>query len=292
VSFKIQVNPKKHGEGQQVQYGKGLVVVYIEARTAAERLNVTTPAAWEDDYGDLFAAGAKGFGVKCILHVFDRVRADVSYVSAAELDKDGDKSLKGIHSDAFKRACVKYGIGAFLYFTPKLYVEPGELKLVGNKWFLPAQTERKLRDRYGMWLKSPTTIERFGTPLDHGDVSDAQGDIETSEPVEIPDAPDEREGSGDADTDGAAAADEAAHNDAEAGSGDPDAEADAALAAAREAQEQGDPVENLRRLYAESACTKAECQAKLTQMGISDMQEATPQQMADLAAFFKSRTPA
>lgn len=291
VSFKIQVNPKKRGEGQAATFGKGLVVVYIEARTAAERLNVVTPAAWEDDYGDLFPAGAKGFGVKCVLEVFDRKRADVSYVTAEDLGKNGDMSLKGVHSDAFKRVCVKFGIGAFLYFAPRLYVEAAELKMVAGKWYLPMQTEKKLRERYGGWLAFGATIERFGLALDHGDVTEAQGDIEAA-PPEVEPEPDEQadgdaEASGDTDTDGAVAEAEAAHAEHEATAApDADAEADAALAAAE------DPVVRLRRLYADSACTKSECQAKMTQMGISDMQEASPEQIADLAAFFESRTPA
>lgn len=280
VSFKIQVNPKKINTPEGEKWKKGLVVVYIEARTAAERLNIGTPGAWEDDYGDLFPAGSKGFGVKCILTVFDRRRADVSFVSSAELEKEGDKALKGVHSDAFKRACVKYGIGAFLYFTPKLYVEASELQFVGQKWYLPSATEVKLRKRYAAWLGTLAVKERFGDPLDHGDVTEAQGDIEAT-PPELP--PDAEEG---APAPAENAEQPAAEAPAQAAAPDADAEADAALAAAE------DPLVALRVAYAESSCTKAEYVAKLTQMGLSDIQEAVPEQIAELSAFFASRTPA
>lgn len=288
VSFKIQVNPKKKGEGQQATFGKGLVVVYIEARTAAERLNVITPGAWDDGYGPLYPAGAKGFGVNCVLEVFDRKRSDVSYVATDELGKNGDMALKGVHSDAFKRACVKYGIGAFLYFAPRLYVEATELQFVGGKWYLPSKTEVKLRQRYGGWLGMATTVERFGLPLDHGDVTEAQGDIEAELPEVPPDAAEDeqQQPSGDTDTDGAVAEAEADHQAAEAESAPAtaDAEADAAIAEAQ------DPIVALRVAYADSKCTRAECVAKLTQMGLSDIQEASGDQLGELAAFFAERT--
>lgn len=76
-------------------------------------------------------------GIKCSLNVLGIVKEDVGTASPAD-------QMKGAHSDALKRAAVKFGIGAYLYdlknlkggfVENKVVVEPPELP----EWALPVQ---------------------------------------------------------------------------------------------------------------------------------------------------------
>lgn len=86
---------------------KGICVAYIDARDCMKILDdVVGPENWQDQYrfdnGKLIA----GVGVKVgneWIWKFD---------TGSESDMEADK---GAFSDAFKRACVKWGIGRFLY---------------------------------------------------------------------------------------------------------------------------------------------------------------------------------
>jgi hypothetical protein len=177
IKFKVQTNPKERGNG----WSKALVVTYMDSRMAAERLNAVVPGDWHDEYEPMFAVGQGAAGVVCRLSVHGQSRSDVGF----EQSVASDMGLKGLYSDAFKRAAVKFGIGAYLYALPKMYVEAGEntLKQVGKNWYLQRGGEQYLRTQYERWLALPATVERFGGPLDHGDAEDAQGEAVDVAPV-------------------------------------------------------------------------------------------------------------
>jgi hypothetical protein len=81
-------------------------LAYIDARDAAKRLNEVMGLCWASDYkkvGDVTYCG-----VAILLDGEWRWRWDAGVESNTE-------AQKGEASDAFKRACVKWGIGAFLY---------------------------------------------------------------------------------------------------------------------------------------------------------------------------------
>ncbi len=162
VKWKIQTNPK---DGKQ-----GLIVAFMDSRLAAERLNAVVPGDWSD----MYSPAVIGNGIVCHLTVCGATRADAGFVESDKLNTD--MGLKGLYSDAFKRAAVKFGIGAFLYALPRMYVKADQLTQRGRSWYIPDGTEKMLRQRYVAWLSSDVAKERFGTPLDHGDHEDAQGD--------------------------------------------------------------------------------------------------------------------
>jgi hypothetical protein len=97
-----------------------------------------------------------------------------------------DAGIKSIYSDAFKRAAVQFGVGAFLYSLPRQYAAADQLKQLGRSWYLTPALENTLRGSYAKWLKD-TGIKDFGEPLDHGSVaSDATDDVETPAPAAPP----------------------------------------------------------------------------------------------------------
>jgi hypothetical protein len=89
-------------------------VAYIDARDVMRRLDEVCGAEnWQDDYrvinGQLFA----GIGI----FIKDKWvwKWDVGTESQTEKEK-------GLVSDSFKRAAVKWGVGRFLYDLPLVYV--------------------------------------------------------------------------------------------------------------------------------------------------------------------------
>jgi hypothetical protein len=151
---------------------RALATFYIDARLAAERLNAAAGAAnWADEYRVLFESSPTAhsdnfFPVECRLTVYQVTKTDVGIYQKATAD---DKAVKSAYSDAFKRAAVKFGIGAYLYAIPGIWapVEVGENGKV--KGFTKAGIAQLKRD----YLTKLKAIEgRFGTALDHGDVGD------------------------------------------------------------------------------------------------------------------------
>lgn len=160
VKFKVQSTwPKDNPTG-------GLVVAYIDARLVVERLNHVCPHLWFDAYEP-----TQG-GLMCHLTVDGLTRRDV-----------GEGTGKALHSDALKRAAVKFGVGVSLYAIPQSFIgtQDGSAKEKrsnkGPTLVLTDSGERAIRQRYAQWL-AQTGIQAFGAPLDHGDVEGAQGDAE------------------------------------------------------------------------------------------------------------------
>lgn len=86
------------------------VLAYIDARTVMDVLDeVCGPENWQSDFreidGNLFA----GIGI----FVNDRWIWKWDVGSESNMEKE-----KGLSSDAFKRAAVKWGVGRFLYSLP------------------------------------------------------------------------------------------------------------------------------------------------------------------------------
>ena len=173
VKFKVQATwPKDKPEA-------ALIVAYIDARLAIERLNLVCPHLWEDDYKSI------GDGLMwCYLTVDGITRRDV-----------GEGKGKGLVSDALKRAAVHFGVGVSLYAIPKIVLKTsdGHVVLKQGKLALTPSGEGRCRTIYEMWLDTRGT-QAFGEPLDHGDVDDAAGDGDLAEaPAESAEADQARE---------------------------------------------------------------------------------------------------
>lgn len=123
VKFKIQTQPK----GDTLE-GWGVVVSYLDARDVAERLDLVIGGAWHDEY-NLF-----GKALECSLTVQGVTRRDVG-----EAD-----SPKELYSDAFKRAAVKFGVGAFLYRMPTIMAKLSR-KDQRKPWGLTDEAKGSLR---------------------------------------------------------------------------------------------------------------------------------------------------
>lgn len=167
VNWKIQTNPKPRNGG----FGKALIVGYMDSRLCAERLNAVVGGSWSDEYRQ-----RDGLSVVCRLTVLDATREDVGWSK----DCTTDMGIKAMYSDAFKRACVKYSIGAYLYAMPKMYLDAGKLKQAGSSWYLTRDAEAELARNYSHWLGRKDTKDRFGEPMDHGDADGAQGDVDAA----------------------------------------------------------------------------------------------------------------
>jgi hypothetical protein len=150
---------------------------YIDARLTSERLNLVCPHLWEDRF-----APVQG-GLECFLTVDGLTRSDVGWSRSTS----DDMGLKGLYSDALKRAAVHFGVGASLYAVPGLVLaardNAGWFRVVqreggGPQFYLNDAGEQELRRRYRLWLDT-LGIRDFGEPLDHGDVEDESA-VETT----------------------------------------------------------------------------------------------------------------
>jgi hypothetical protein len=185
VKWKIQTNPKDASKS-------ALCVGYIDARLVSERLNAVLPGRWSKAYHAAPALGPKQAGVLCRIRV--KVGDDevvVEDVGTANT-LDTEMGLKGLYSDALKRAAVGLGIGVSIYAVPQQYLKASELRSYqgggGTKYALSDANLRTLSGRYAKWLRDGGE-ELFGKPLDHGDAEDAQGDAEVDAPEHDHDGP-------------------------------------------------------------------------------------------------------
>lgn len=149
---------------------KVLVVGYIDARLVIDRLNLVVGLDWQDEYEPL----PSGL-MLCRLTVQGKTRMDVGAATAGQ--------PKGIYSDALKRAAVKFGIGLPIYSVPRivLKVDNKNVKEVGQKKsrVLTVGGLKECASQYAAWLEAEG-IARFGQPIDHGDIADSIGDVETA----------------------------------------------------------------------------------------------------------------
>lgn len=172
VRWKVQVNPK---DDQPDDRKNATVVAFIDARLAGERLNASG-LTWKNEFKPVPG------GLLCEISAFDGgewvSRSDVGWSRGV----DGDMPLKTLYSDAFKRAAVKWGVGVSIYALPlkRLYLKDGHIKKLGKTWVITTDGQKALDSHYKKWLEKIGTPQ-FGEPLDHGDVEDAQGDIESAD---------------------------------------------------------------------------------------------------------------
>lgn len=165
--------------GAKANPHSALIVPYIDARLVGERLNTVCPGAWDEEFQPVDWGGGRG-AMLCLLTVCGVTRRDVGL---------GSYDAKGLVSDAFKRAAVKFGIGVFLYAQPKVQFK-GESGLIrwqdikdkdgkpAKRAWLTERGEAWLPLLYTRWLHEHG-MRAFGAPLDHGDSIAAMGDFES-----------------------------------------------------------------------------------------------------------------
>jgi len=98
--------------------GNVLMLPYIDARAAMIRLDEVLGVNWKDHYREISINGKQAF--QCELSI----KIDGDWVTRTDGAETTDfESVKGGYSSAFKRACVKFGIGRYLYDLPQFWLK-------------------------------------------------------------------------------------------------------------------------------------------------------------------------
>lgn len=95
-------------------------VAYIDARDVMRRLDeVVGPQSWQDDYRVIHDQMFAGIGI----HIGGQWVWKWDTGTESQTEKE-----KGIVSDSFKRAAVKWGVGRFLYDLEIKYIKTNGIK--------------------------------------------------------------------------------------------------------------------------------------------------------------------
>lgn len=152
-----------------------VIVPYIDARLASERLNLVVGENWSG------APDPRGESTWYALTLYGVTRTDVGVGQGAASIK-----VKAGVSDGLKRAAVLFGVGVSLYAIPRLSLFASAAGLLkegkpgkDGKVQLAIQEKGRavIREQYQLWL-TKTGIPMFGEPIDHGDVFDSLGDAD------------------------------------------------------------------------------------------------------------------
>lgn len=147
---------------------KGMALAYIDARDAQDRLNaVCGPFGWQCKHE---VSGDKR--VTCHVGIRDPETKEWVWKSdgAGETDYEGEK---GSYSDSFKRACVKWGVGRYLYDLDSPWVA---VEQRGKTFVIPEGSQRTLTDKLKKWMSqraSGTTPNRAEIKSPTADAWDA-----------------------------------------------------------------------------------------------------------------------
>lgn len=114
------------------------VVAYIDARDAIDLLNKYATYGWERIH---YMVGNNTY---CKVGVF-MPDGSVQYRSDVGVESNTD-GVKGESSDSFKRACVNWGIGGFLYDLGIEYVKANEAKTNSNYPYCVDDNGEKIKD--------------------------------------------------------------------------------------------------------------------------------------------------
>lgn len=150
VKWKIQTKPNDKG--------MATVVSYVNARDVAARLNQVVGLEWSTVYrapveyhGERYGEPYHEMGVTCELTVGHVTRTDVGTTSDTE-------PLKGMYSDAFKRAAVHFGVGAYLYQSPSVMAATTKR---GRTTILTGEAAEELEALTRLIHRSAASLPRF-----------------------------------------------------------------------------------------------------------------------------------
>lgn len=122
---------------------RGQALPYIDARDVQNRLDDTVgPGNWRNRFTEVIADG-RIIAVRCVLSL----KVDGEWVDkedAAQLDSYADSvraevAIKGVYSDAEKRAAVQWGIGRYLYDFDAPWVDLSESGRLQRPPTLPSE---------------------------------------------------------------------------------------------------------------------------------------------------------
>lgn len=135
-------------------------VPYLEVSSVVARLSAVVGGDWSD-----FFEPRDGSSVRCRLTVLGTTRCDVGV-------GEGPDGLKGMHSDALKRAAAKFGVGTYLRAFHPQFVPAIDMRhnVEAGKWELSRTNVRWLHEALEQWLASADVVDRFGGVEGHGEV--------------------------------------------------------------------------------------------------------------------------
>lgn len=124
---------KQTNEPPQGQEARGMALAYLDARDVMDRLDqVCGPDFWQCRYSHVGATTVCEIGIHCADWIWKSDGAGATDVEAE----------KGMLSDAFKRAAVRWGIGRYLYGLDSPWVK---LVKKGRTWLIDPSEMGKLR---------------------------------------------------------------------------------------------------------------------------------------------------
>lgn len=139
---------------------KGMALAFADARVFMERLDdVLTPAGWQNKYSH-----ANGKTV-CDLGI---LYGDTWIWKADGAGDTDNEAEKGALSDAFKRACVRHGIGRYLYSLKSPWVEIEETWAGSKKYKIKDSEFEKLNALLENHAATARLIIEAGTKSNEG----------------------------------------------------------------------------------------------------------------------------
>lgn len=130
---------------------QAVCVAYIDARDAMRLLDeVVGPENWADDYKMVGDTRFCGVGIRIPTNIDGLGEWVWKWDTGTETSFEAEK---GEVSDSFKRACVKWGIGRFLYEIDVQYVATNEVKKEKNVPYLIDEAGARIWD-LGKYINS------------------------------------------------------------------------------------------------------------------------------------------
>lgn len=113
-----QIGWKASDRPDEIDFERSRVVAYpvVDPRHYYRRLNAAAGAGWQDHYTVQHLGGQ--ITVVCALTIGDVTRTGDGAAMAS-----GPNAITIASAQAFKRACVKFGIGAYLYSFPTTWAD-------------------------------------------------------------------------------------------------------------------------------------------------------------------------
>lgn len=143
---------------QMVNNGKALALAYLDSRDVQDRLDVACGVdGWKDSYHDV-GGGRTSCTIEVKINGEWIGKSDGAGVTQVEAEK-------GLFSDCFKRAAVKWGIGRYLYDVKNVWVAC-EVKQNGKfKKFLEQPTSPVLKKTKRFHASGELTIQELQTKM-------------------------------------------------------------------------------------------------------------------------------
>jgi len=125
---------------------RGVALAYVDSRDYIERLNAVLGLSWEDTY--TFTVVGTRIVCKCELRLHLKGGQSIVRTGDGDCELEDPNATTVASAQAFKRACVKFGLGAYLYALPLEWVA-----LEGDK-NIPSEVQISLGAAYKRWLET------------------------------------------------------------------------------------------------------------------------------------------